>query len=848
MTHLFYRSLAKRMAFWISVLIAILAAASALAIALMRDDAVTKANAALQDALEERRIFLEFRGTLGYGGFIHNFKNYVLRGDPAYLNIAEERLQRAFSLWGRTEQTLDGFGEEKIAITTMLANYSRAMVAAKTGPRESAELLDQLVRVDDMPAVDGLQAIENQVVSEVSRRAVAATDLTRRFDNAIIIAVAAMLVSLFFVALTRSIRRGVQASDARESDLNADKSLLSLQQAQAEELGDFGTWLLRLDDNQVNWSNGIYAIHGRAPEAGLPSFEEALAYYPGDTGQQIQSMIDTAVARKGAFSFRYPLTRDDGETIQVVSAGQYLEYHGHAYMVGVLRDITPEREREEALKRAAVEADKTAKARSSFLAVMSHEIRTPINGVMGVLQLLETMELPDEARELVELGAQSSDQLLAVINDLLEMSRLQSGKVQLIEEPFNIGRVLSAAAGLHAITARQKGIELQIDVPEHSPPVLIGDEVRLKQIVGNLVSNAVKFTLKGHVRVAVSFSEPDDDRAYMVDISVEDTGIGIPENKLVVLFEPFEQVEDAYRRQFGGTGLGLSICKALTDLMGGAISVRSTEGEGTCFTVRLRLVEDDHGMETQMALELQGDIGALEVLVVEDAPLNRNLMEKFLVGRMGLKATFANDGQEALDACAGRTFDAIFMDIQMPVMDGMEATRVIRSGYRHMDQTPIIAVTANVLRDEIPNYFAAGMQHCITKPIDWREVVHVLKNLKSLSPDSGEGLELADLDDIRPGKLLETRAGTQGVDRLEQDLSELEAEVAVLAEAMDENRNEPAPLVGIAHRLRMLGQQYGLDFLSSFAKKLEADIYDPVRIQHMSVQLKAAIRTLRDML
>ncbi|WP_321391179.1 ATP-binding protein [Emcibacter sp.] len=810
------------------------------------------------DGLEKQ--FNRLSMMFGYGGFIHDFKNYVLRGDRKYLDLAEDDFKAVLPLWKELHGRLDGLEQEKKYIQEMLDNYGRSLSIAQGTSFISAEDLDRRVAVDDTPAHQAIVTLNNyilQILEKTIRQRLDLEDVRHRST----ILISSLAVSLTILIIMHFLIRR-ETAKAREKDkqvqqtiealgreinsLEYNSRVLNLQHEQAEKLGGFGTWLLNLQNNRFYWSDGIFEIHGRDPARGVPSAEESARYYTEPARRTALSQMGEAARTKSGYSIKHDLVRDDGEKRRIASVGQYMEYNGVPYLIGVFRDITNEHLLEKTLRDAAKTANEIAKSRSDILAVMSHEIRTPINGVMGVLQLLETMDLPGKAQELVDMGMQSSEQLLTVINDLLEMSRLQSGKVQLLEEPFNMGHAVKSAAHLHAAIAHSKGLELEVDIPEHSPPILVGDEVRIKQVVGNLVSNAVKFTLEGGVYISVHFHDSGLENTVETEIRVQDTGIGIPADRLGDLFQPFEQIEDAYRRQFGGTGLGLSICQSLADLMGGSISVDSEEGEGTTFTFRFALeLASEEIKECRLLLD-PGHIAGLKALVVEDVELNVRLMQKVLVERWKLDVTFARDGQEAIDICMENNFDVILMDIQMPVLDGIEASRIIRSSMLHHRNTPIIAVTANAMKDEVALYYDAGMQHCITKPVDWGEMAYILKHLKELR------IQMSDTNCLKTPvwltgamlKVFETKTDSEETERFRINLRMRQDKLHSIVRKLDIERNKPSVLVSIAQDLRNMDRQFEYDLLKNFAATLEKSIYDPIAVQRLSLELASVVDQL----
>ncbi|MDO8323696.1 MAG: ATP-binding protein [Phenylobacterium sp.] len=381
-------------------------------------------------------------------------------------------------------------------------------------------------------------------------------------------------------------------------------------------------------------------------------------------------------------------------------------------------------EREQALQRTLqelVEARDAANAantlKSQFLANMSHEIRTPLNGVLAMAEVMSMGQMDDIQRERLEVIRQSGGLLLAVLNDVLDLSKIEAGKLALLVDDFDLESAIAPARESFAIMAEKKGLDFKLEVEATAQGAWRGDADRLGQIVGNLLSNAVKFTQAGEV--AASFSLNPDTGA--VRLTVRDTGLGIPAEKQATLFEKFVQADNSATRRFGGTGLGLAICRELTQMMGGAIWVDSREGKGSTFTVELPL-ERGVAVAAAPAAASAGDNpeeGALRLLAAEDNPTNQQVLAA-VMGSLGLDIDIVADGKLAFEAWRDGAYDLILMDIQMPVMDGIDAARAIRAAEREQGRprTPIVALTANALSHQVEEYLAAGMDGHVAKPIE----------------------------------------------------------------------------------------------------------------------------------
>ena len=372
-------------------------------------------------------------------------------------------------------------------------------------------------------------------------------------------------------------------------------------------------------------------------------------------------------------------------------------------------------------KKALHEAKKANEAKSAFLAMMSHELRTPMNAVLGMAGLLEKSKLDDEQRENVKTLIDAGDVLMCILNDVLDLSKIEAGKLETEEIDVDMRHTLRKLERLWRPTIEAKGLRFTMQIDDQVPAHLIGDPVRIRQILFNLLSNAAKFTEKGHITLRVS-ARPASDNRMSIRFEVEDTGVGMEKAVLKKLFSTFEQADKTTTRRYGGTGLGLSISRRLATMMGGDITVRSQIGEGSVFCFNLLAKTDQTGAqeETPQNKADNKDIqDSARILAVEDNPINQRVLASFL-RPVGGEVTWAGHGQEALDIMQTCLFDVVLMDIQMPVMDGLSATKALRASDSPNAQTPVIAMTANAMLGDRETCIAAGMNDYISKPIDPR--------------------------------------------------------------------------------------------------------------------------------
>ncbi len=387
------------------------------------------------------------------------------------------------------------------------------------------------------------------------------------------------------------------------------------------------------------------------------------------------------------------------------------------------RDITQRKKDAEELLRAQ-------KAKEQFLANISHEIRTPINGIAGLATLLSKNPTAEEQITYLNAIKSAADNLKVIINDILDLASTGSGKLKFEKIGFSLKNLLSSLVGAYSVQAKEKGIELSYSLQKDADKILIGDPVRLNQILINLISNAIKFTHIGYIRIRTTLEKAEKTRVF-IRFEVDDTGIGIPNEKLSTIFESFGQADASVTRKYGGTGLGLTIVKQLVELQRGAISVKSKEDEGSSFTV---IIPYGIGQPGDLA-EISAQAGStdshrkslknLHVLLVEDNDINR-LYARSLLKTLDCIVETAENGYVAIEKLKTDQFDVVLMDIQMPVMDGFEATKAIRLGDPPKSEIPIIALTANATPKDFERCIAAGMNDCVAKPFTPEELFRIL--------------------------------------------------------------------------------------------------------------------------
>ena len=492
------------------------------------------------------------------------------------------------------------------------------------------------------------------------------------------------------------------------------------------------------------------------------------------------------------------------------------------------------------------------RAKSVFLATMSHELRTPLTGVIGYIDLLCSKITDPEHRQLMDKLRQAANAQRAIVNDVLDYSRISAGTLEMEHEPFKLQDVIDAAVSTYGTIAKDKGVMVGCRVSPGMPHGFIGDPARLQQVVNNLVSNAVKFTHKGSVTVHVNSEIIAGDNCA-INISVQDTGIGIAPDRINSLFEPFVHTENVTTREFGGTGLGLSICKEITEKMGGSISVESKKGWGSKFTVSLVLPikEFDDAAQKEHSHKLLFSGVPLRVLIVEDYALVREMLRATLE-KAGHAVVAVDNGAEAYEAIyspVGERFDMILMDMHMPIMDGADAVKRIRSlGGREAD-IAIIGMSADVMSEHVQRFIDAGINAFVTKPIDWNELGRVMKSVMT-SHHGQSAMQRPMFDQSGAGQpLLIADIFTQFVNALshEQSSGLYDATVAFFADCekkLNELDSKPDFLKSqeLAHTILGAASTVGAMQVSETAHKLCALETEPDDLSERIEQLKDLLK------
>lgn len=487
----------------------------------------------------------------------------------------------------------------------------------------------------------------------------------------------------------------------------------------------------------------------------------------------------------------------------------------HCFAV-IFTDIHDRMISELELKKAIEQAEEANRAKSEFLANMSHEIRTPLNGMLGMIDLTMLSQITSEQHENLSTAKLCANQLLNIINDILDFSKLEAGKLTIQKSNFDMKELVEETIRIHALKAEDKGLELNYKFASSLPQDLYGDPHRLKQILNNLISNAIKFTERGEVLVSIK-QDQDSKNKYCLLFSVSDTGMGIGLDERSKLFKSFSQLDGTVTKKHGGTGLGLVISKQLVEMMGGKIWLESEKGKGSAFYFTVPFEESKTAVSKPKQVELETNTEYLKILIAEDDSVNQRVLMKLLEKR-GYSVELATNGQEAVAMYIAKKYDVVLMDIQMPELDGIEATKMIRQIESHYNaHTPIIALTAFALEGDRERFLTIGMDDYIAKPIKMEELYQKLDNIDVT------GMTHADLQGVtlrNNGELIFVDKGhTPEKDKIRISINEISGLLIELEQAVD--NNNVAWIEKLSHKIKEYANSIDAYELKNSAFKVE---------------------------
>lgn len=507
------------------------------------------------------------------------------------------------------------------------------------------------------------------------------------------------------------------------------------------------------------------------------------------------------------------------------------------YIAVLSSDMDSKKKTEIKLKQAIARSEEANRAKSEFLANMSHEIRTPLNGIVGMIDLTALEPLTEEQQDNLQTAKVCVSSLIGIINDILDFAKMEAGKLMINPMSFNLMDLIESTVKTHKKHALEKGLDLSVDYHSIISNFVIGDSMRLKQIINNLLSNAIKFTNTGSVKITVSQeSAPEKADEIIQKISIADTGIGIDVKDYSMLFKSFTQIDGSYTREYGGTGLGLVITKQLLEMMGGGVTFSSQLGVGSTFSVFLPMLATKKSGQSARDFQEDAHFSGQQILLVEDDRVNQIVVTKMLKS-MGAVIDVAGNGVAGLDAASQNKYDLILMDIQMPKMDGLEATRIIRGRQKnnrsdgnmyqqenHLNQkTPIIALTAFALKGDEASFKASGMDDYLSKPVDRFEMQRLLKKyLSNKQQSKNHSVPLATSNTDVQMRLVPEAVLTKPPKPNGQDQDAVKQKIDQLHQLLDQENLVLMEV--IAHQLKGIFERMNAEELKNLVFKMELAI------------------------
>jgi signal transduction histidine kinase/ActR/RegA family two-component response regulator len=506
-------------------------------------------------------------------------------------------------------------------------------------------------------------------------------------------------------------------------------------------MADVGAWSWDIQDDVWSFSENWLKIHGCSEPP--RTTEDLLPIAHPEDQSKIREAFRNSLAEKTRYDIRHRIVRQDNGEIRHIQGLGDVETNTAGEpvrMFGASMDVTRQRRNQQALEQARAAAERANRAKSDFLAMMSHEIRTPMNSILGMLRLALSGDLPGKQKERIQVARDSAESLLWLLNDILDLSRVEAGRFTLNEKEFRIRHLLNNICREIEVQASEKNIKHYLSVGQDLPTVLHGDPYRLKRILYNLLSNAIKFTDRGWVSLEAERVDtrpgPEDDGFMITTVlfTIKDTGKGIDPDKLESIFDSYYQAVHDSLSPEQGAGLGLAICKNLSKLMGGSIWAESEPGQGSLFYVQLPFKTDGQIMEEPESVNDDAnwpDSSPLNILLVEDQKMNQ-IFTVDLLSSYGHQITVAENGQEALDTLARSSFDLVLMDIKMPVMDGIETTMRIRTADPLLmnPDIPVIGISAHTVTDqEMQRFQYAGFSSYVVKPVNFEKLFTAIEEV-----------------------------------------------------------------------------------------------------------------------
>lgn len=777
---------------------------------------------------------------LGYGGFIHNFKNFILRHDQAYLEHIETSASDAFAEIAVLQAILPSTEEKdllkdvRVTIGNYLAKKDEALGLFDT---LNARELDDLVRVDDEAALAALQTLQKLNEERSFQQEI---DAQASFDDAM----STLTQGSFVVVLILAGASGIILLLIRAARINArlNASLAYIEQLYNESPNalvsvNSAGHIFRINrqaERLLGYS--IHELSGRAIKTLIPEeYEEDRC----SLGEKLTLGAQNSQAESGGMQM--VARRSDGQDIQIHLRIRVVVGSTQTFFLLALLDITEIAELHKELRIARQNAEAASEAKSRFLTSMSHEIRTPLNGILGMLQLIDRKAVTPDIAQKLAVAKESGLFLLTLINQVLDFARIEAGQITIAKERFSLPAMMNAMESMFRIRAEMKGLEFRGSVIGENGAFLYGDFDHIRQILFNLIGNAVKFTETGSVDLIARSQLLHDEKTCRILFEVTDTGPGIAIDDIDSIFEEFKQT-DVGIRHGGGTGLGLNISSRIADAIGAKLSVESEVGIGTTFRLSID-AEIAKNQEVIDDIVKDANIPPLRVLVAEDNDINQMITQAMLE-RDGHTVTIAQDGEIAVNLVreAPDSYDVILMDVQMPNMDGVQATVSIRQFARNVEKLPIIGLTANAFQDQKDEYLSAGMQFVLTKPLDISDLRSALGRFASVQPreqanddPAPVGSTTAPLtaaagsnstDSHIDREILETLKASMKPERLLALQDDACKQSTALIEALKNSAGSVDEKSLIAHELTGMLGNFGLKFARLETEKFEASIHE----------------------
>jgi PAS domain S-box-containing protein len=589
------------------------------------------------------------------------------------------------------------------------------------------------------------------------------------------------------------------------------------QLVEAQRVGNIGSWEWDFINNKMVRSDEMYRIYGVGTEAAGDIIYSQLVH-PDDRAY-VDKVVEKSISDHLPFNIYFRIIRPDGEERVLNSKGKIdINEKGQAFrLVGTTQDVTDAKKAEQELMKAKQIAEQSLVLKETFLANMSHEIRTPMNAIIGFTDILIKRNLQPQEKEYVQIIKNSGENLLRIINDILDISKIEADMIVFEEHPLSIKEIFKSLQIMMLQKATEKSLSLEYKADANVPDVLLGDPTRVTQILINLTGNSIKFTKSGKVEISAKVIKDENEKS-IVQFIVSDTGIGIPEDKLNSIFERFKQAEDHTTRNYGGTGLGLSIAKQLVELQGGQMSITSKVDHGTqvTFTLPLKKTKDLYTVkpvEEERKFDPE-ELKKLKILLAEDNPINVKLVLS-LFEDYQIQADVAENGKEAVELVKNNYYDLVLMDMEMPEMNGYEATTEIREVLKN--KLPIIAMTAHAMAGEREKCFKLGMHDYISKPINanllFEKIYNATEFVKKWNKSSKKVINLEYLINIMSGKKELIR------ETIEIFVKQANEDLPIINAAID--KDDFLTVKRFAHRMKSTITMMGINSLTPVLEEME---------------------------